>query len=90
VGTAVAVAATLAVGAALLLWANRERREAATQRTSAEAAAGLTTVPVNDEARVRWLTLAEAMRGKMRGATVPADAFDEALKLREQYRARKL
>jgi hypothetical protein len=30
------------------------------------------------------------MRGKMRGATVPADAFDEALKLREQYRARKL
>ena len=64
----------------------RRNRDAS---VAAMMVAGLTVVPVDDMARASWLRLADAMRAKMRGATVPADAFDEALKLRDEYRARK-
>ena len=51
--------------------------------------AGATVVPVDAEAKAAWFSVATAAYPKIRGAVVPPDAFDEALKHRDDYRARK-
>jgi TRAP-type C4-dicarboxylate transport system substrate-binding protein len=47
---------------------------------------GLTVVPVDAKTRDLWRALAESTYAKIRGNIVPADAFDEALKFRDEYR----
>jgi TRAP-type C4-dicarboxylate transport system substrate-binding protein len=46
----------------------------------------LTVVPVDAKARDAWLKTAAAVYPKVRGGYVPAEAFDEALKYRDEYR----
>ncbi|HEX9669773.1 MAG TPA: TRAP transporter substrate-binding protein DctP [Thermoanaerobaculia bacterium] len=48
---------------------------------------GLVVVPVDAAARRQWRQLIEGLYPKARGLIVPADAFDEALRARDAYRA---
>jgi len=48
--------------------------------------AGLTVVPVDAKAMELWRKVAESAYPKIRGDFVPADAFDEAMKARDEYR----
>ena len=47
---------------------------------------GLNVVPVDARAREAWRKTAEGMYPRIRGTIVPADAFDEALRYRDEYR----
>jgi TRAP-type transport system periplasmic protein len=49
---------------------------------------GLNVVSVDAKAREAWRKTAETMYPRIRGAIVPADAFDEALRYRDEYRKR--
>ena len=49
---------------------------------------GLRVVAVDSQARARWQQLAESMCAQMRGRVVPADIFDETLRLRDARRRR--
>jgi hypothetical protein len=49
-------------------------------------AAGLTVVPVDAKTKDLWRKTAESAYGKVRGDFVPADAFDAAMKARDDYR----
>ena len=49
---------------------------------------GLNVVPVDARARDAWVKLAESAYPRIRGRIVPAEAFDEALKYRDEYRKR--
>jgi TRAP-type C4-dicarboxylate transport system substrate-binding protein len=49
---------------------------------------GLNVVPVDARARELWRQTAERMYPRIRGAIVPPDAFDEALRHRDEYRKR--
>lgn len=53
---------------------------------AAMKSAGLTVMPVDARAKELWLKTAESAYGKLRGEFVPADAFDEAMKYRDEYR----
>jgi TRAP-type C4-dicarboxylate transport system substrate-binding protein len=48
--------------------------------------AGLTVVPVDAQARALWKKAAEDTYPRVRGEVVPPEAFDEALRLRDEYR----
>jgi len=48
---------------------------------------GLTVVPVDAAARREWQQLIEGLYPRIRGAIVPADAFDEAVRARDAWRA---
>ena len=47
---------------------------------------GLNVVPVDAKAREAWKKTTEAIFPRVRGRVVPAEAFDEALRLRDEYR----
>ena len=49
---------------------------------------GLNVVPVDAATRELWRKTAEATFPRIRGTIVPAEAFDEALRLRDEYRRR--
>jgi TRAP-type C4-dicarboxylate transport system substrate-binding protein len=49
---------------------------------------GLNVVAVDAKAREAWRKTAESMYPRIRGTIVPADAFDEALRYRDEYRKR--
>jgi TRAP-type C4-dicarboxylate transport system substrate-binding protein len=49
---------------------------------------GLTVVAVDARAREEWRKVTLSMLPKVRGTIVPAEAFDEALRLRDEYRRR--
>jgi TRAP-type C4-dicarboxylate transport system substrate-binding protein len=49
---------------------------------------GLNVVHVDENTEVLWRSAAEAAYGRVRGAIVPAEAFDEAKRLRDEYRQR--
>jgi TRAP-type C4-dicarboxylate transport system substrate-binding protein len=48
--------------------------------------AGLTVVPVDAKTKDLWRKTAESAYGKVRGDFVPVDAFDAAMKARDEYR----
>jgi len=50
---------------------------------------GLTVVPVDAQTRELWRKTVESAYGKVRGDFVPADAFDEAMKARDEYRKQR-
>jgi TRAP-type transport system periplasmic protein len=64
-----------------------EIRTGAPRDVEAMKKRGLVVVPVDAAARKQWLQLAEGLYPRIRGAVVPADAFDAALQAREAYRA---
>jgi TRAP-type transport system periplasmic protein len=49
---------------------------------------GLNVVAVDAKTRALWEQTAESMYPRIRGPVVPADAFDEALKYRDEFRKR--
>jgi TRAP-type C4-dicarboxylate transport system substrate-binding protein len=50
---------------------------------------GLNVVAVDARAREQWKKTAESLYPRIRGGIVPADAFDEALRYRDEYRKSK-
>jgi TRAP-type C4-dicarboxylate transport system substrate-binding protein len=61
-------------------------RQSGAKDIAAMKKAGLTVVPVDANARAQWRKMIEGSYGKIRGDFVPADAFDEAMKYRDEYR----
>ena len=49
---------------------------------------GLNVVGVDEAANAQWVKAAEATYGKVRGPYAPADAFDEAMRYRAEFRKR--
>jgi TRAP-type C4-dicarboxylate transport system substrate-binding protein len=49
---------------------------------------GLNVVPVDKKAQALWLETAESVYPKIKGRIVPAEAFDEAMRYRDEYRKR--
>jgi TRAP-type transport system periplasmic protein len=49
---------------------------------------GLNVVAVDARTRAQWEELAASLYPKLRGGIVPADAFDEAMRYRDEYRRR--
>ena len=66
----------------------RDVRESADRAVVEMKKRGLNAVSVDARARETWRKTTEAMFPKIRGEIVPADAFDEALKWRDEYRQR--
>ena len=63
-----------------------EIRQSAGRDTEAMKKRGLNVVSVDAKARAIWQKTAEDLYPKIRGRVVPADAFDEAKRLRDEYR----
>ncbi|HVN75310.1 MAG TPA: TRAP transporter substrate-binding protein DctP [Thermoanaerobaculaceae bacterium] len=61
-------------------------REAESSNIDAMVKHGLTVVPVTGPALEAWHRAAESAYPRLRGGFVPAEAFDEALKFRDEYR----
>lgn len=66
-----------------------EIRQSAQRDVEAMKKRGLTVVPVDAKTRAEWLQTAESFYPKIRGPIVPAAAFDQALKIRDEIRAAK-
>jgi TRAP-type C4-dicarboxylate transport system substrate-binding protein len=64
-------------------------RQSAGRDIEAMKKRGLHVVAVDGPTRALWLKTAEGLYPKIRGRVVPADAFDEALRWRDEYRKRK-
>jgi TRAP-type C4-dicarboxylate transport system substrate-binding protein len=52
-------------------------------------ARGLTVVPVDARLKEQWRAVVDKAKSKIRGDFAPADAYDEALKYRDEYRQQK-
>jgi TRAP-type C4-dicarboxylate transport system substrate-binding protein len=65
-----------------------EMRNSAERDIEAMKKRGLNVVPVDEKALALWKQAAEGMYPKIRGPIVPADAFDDALRYRDEYRKR--
>jgi TRAP-type C4-dicarboxylate transport system substrate-binding protein len=61
-------------------------RQSGEKDVAAMKAAGLTVVPVDAKTKELWRKVAESAYGKVRGDFVPVDAFDAAMKARDDYR----
>jgi TRAP-type C4-dicarboxylate transport system substrate-binding protein len=61
-------------------------RQSGEKDVAAMKTAGLTVVPVDAKTRELWRRTAETAYGKVRGDFVPAEAFDEAMKARDEFR----
>ena len=66
----------------------QEVRQSEAKDVEAMKKRGLNVVPVSPKQRAEWYKLTEAMYPKIRGEIVPADAFDAALRYRDEYRKR--
>ncbi len=65
-----------------------EIRKADESAVQAMKKRGLNVVPVDAKAREAWIKVAESVYPRIRGRIVPASAFDEALRYRDEYRQR--
>jgi TRAP-type transport system periplasmic protein len=63
-----------------------EIRQSADRDVEAMKKRGLVVVPVDAHGRELWRKAAEGVYPRIRGTVVPADAFDEALRYRDDYR----
>jgi TRAP-type transport system periplasmic protein len=50
---------------------------------------GLTVVPVSAAQKAEWQKLTESIYPRIRGKIVPAEAFDEAMRYRDEYRKQR-
>lgn len=67
----------------------KEIREAETKDVEAMKKRGLTVVPVSAAQRAQWQKLTESIYPRIRGKVVPAEAFDEAMRYRDEYRKQR-
>lgn len=61
-------------------------RQSGEKDVAAMKTAGLTVVPVDAKTKELWRRTAETAYGKVRGDFVPVEAFDEAMKARDEFR----
>ncbi len=66
-----------------------EIRQSAQRDVEAMKKRGLKVVPVDAKTKAEWRQTAEAFYPKIRGPIVPAAAFDQAMKYRDELRAAK-
>jgi TRAP-type C4-dicarboxylate transport system substrate-binding protein len=66
-----------------------EVRQSGEKDVAAMKGAGLTVVPIDAKTKELWRKTAESAYGRIRGDFVPADAFDEAMKARDEYRKQR-
>jgi TRAP-type C4-dicarboxylate transport system substrate-binding protein len=64
-------------------------RQSAEKDVAAMKSAGLTVVPVDARTKELWRKTAESAYGRVRGDFVPADAFDEAMRYRDEFRKQR-
>ncbi len=64
----------------------KEIRDSEDRDVEAMKKRGLNVVPVSAAQRAQWAKLTESLYPKIRGRIVPADAFDEAMRYRDEYR----
>jgi TRAP-type transport system periplasmic protein len=64
----------------------QEVRKSGDRDVEAMKKRGLNVVPVDAKAMALWRKTAESLYPKIRGPIVPVDAFDEAVRLRDEYR----
>ncbi len=80
-------AALLAAGETAVERVRAERLRLESDAIGAMQARGLTLHEIAPDSAVAWDALTAAVYPRVRGATVPADMFDRAVELVEQYRA---
>jgi len=67
----------------------KEVREAEAKDVLAMKKRGLTVVPVSASQRAQWQKLTESIYPRIKGRVVPAEAFDEAMRYRDEYRKQR-
>ena len=66
-----------------------QARKEADEAIAAMQKRGLTVVPITAAVLAEWRTASEQMYPKIRGTMVPADMFDEAVRLVTEYRSQR-
>jgi len=64
----------------------KEIRDAESKDVEAMKKRGLQVVPVSAAQKAQWEKLTESLYPRIRGKIVPAEAFDEAMRYRDEYR----
>jgi TRAP-type C4-dicarboxylate transport system substrate-binding protein len=64
-------------------------RQSSVRDIQSMKARGLTVVPLDAKLVEQWRTVVDQAKSKIRGDFAPADAYDEALKYRDEYRRQK-
>jgi len=67
----------------------KEVRDAENRDVEAMKKRGLTVVPVSAAQKAQWQKLTESLYPSIRGKIVPAEAFDEAMRYRDEYRKQR-
>ncbi len=67
----------------------KEIRDSEKRDVAAMQKRGLTVVPVSPAQKAQWQKLTESIYPRIRGHVVPAEAFDEAMRYRDQYRKQR-
>ena len=67
----------------------QEIRSAEARDVEAMKKRGLTVVPVSAAQKAEWQKLTVSLYPRIRGPIVPAEAFDEAMRYRDEYRRRR-
>lgn len=67
----------------------KEIREAEAKDVEAMKKRGLTVVPVSAAQGAQWQKLTESIYPRIKGKVVPAEAFDEAMRYRDDYRRQR-
>ncbi len=67
----------------------KEVRDSEARDIDAMKKRGLKVVAVSAAQKAQWVKLTESLYPSIRGRIVPADAFDEALRYRDQYRKQR-
>jgi len=67
----------------------KEIRESEAKDVEAMKKRGLTVVPVSAAQKAQWQKLTESIYPRIRGKVVPAEAFDEAMRYRDEYRKQR-
>ncbi len=67
----------------------KEVRDSEARDVEAMRKRGLTVVPVTPAQKAEWQKLTESIYPQIRGKIVPADAFDEAMRYRDEYRKQR-
>ncbi|MGE5124797.1 MAG: TRAP transporter substrate-binding protein DctP [Betaproteobacteria bacterium] len=67
----------------------KEIRDAELRDVEAMKKRGLRVVPVSAAQRAQWAKLTESLYPRIKGKIVPAEAFDEAMRYRDEFRRQK-
>ncbi len=67
----------------------KDVRDSETRDVEAMKKRGLTVVPVTPAQKAEWQKLTESIYPQIRGKILPAEAFDEAMRYRDEYRKQR-